>query len=195
MVFLQKVLHRYCCKRLIFVLILLSKERCGFMEKNLAKTEFIDLYKTYIKRDGADKLLDYLTNNGFFSAPASAKYHLAVEGGLCEHSLNVYKRLVAVVKQDYGEDYAKYFSDETLAICGLLHDVCKVNYYGVEYRNTKEDGVWVQKPYYKVEEKFPYGHGEKSVFHNLSNSLRKKPFPSTGIWAVLTSVSRVAVTH
>mgnify|MGYP003299962674 CR=1 FL=1 len=71
MVFLQKVLLRYCCKRLIFVLILLPKERCGFMEKNLAKTEFIDLYKTYIKRDGADKLLDYLTNNGFFSVPTS----------------------------------------------------------------------------------------------------------------------------
>lgn len=134
------------------------------MEKNLAKTEFTDIFKTNINRVGADKMLEYLTNTDFFSAPASAKYHLAEEGGLCQHSLNVYKRLVSLVKLDYGENYVKYFSDETLAVCGLLHDVCKVNYYGIEYRNTKEDGVWVQKPFYKVEEKFPYGHGEKSVF-------------------------------
>lgn len=128
------------------------------------KNEFIALYTNSIKRDGADKLLDYLLSNDFFTAPASARFHASYEGGLCYHSVNVYNRLIRLVKDDLGDDYAKTFSDETLAICGLLHDLCKVNYYTTEMRNVKENGGWVQKPYYKVEEKFPYGHGEKSVF-------------------------------
>ena len=131
---------------------------------NITKAEFIDLFTKYVTRAGADKLLEYLLNSDFFTAPASAKFHLAEQGGLCQHSLNVYKRLLQTVQQEYGTNYRDTVSDETIAICGLLHDVCKVNYYVVDYRNVKEDNVWVKKPYYKVEEKFPYGHGEKSVF-------------------------------
>ncbi len=131
---------------------------------NLTKTEFVDLFTAYVHRDGADKLLNYLSDSDFFTAPASARYHLAEQGGLCRHSVNVYKRLKETVRREYGENYASTFGEETLAICGLLHDVCKVNYYATEMRNVKENGVWVQKPYFKVEEKFPYGHGEKSVF-------------------------------
>lgn len=127
-----------------------------------AKNEFTDIFTTYVTRDGADKLLDYLSNSDFFTAPASARFHLAEEGGLCRHSVNVYKRLVNLVEQEYGDKSP--FSDETLAICGLLHDVCKVNFYVVDYRNSKENGAWVKVPYYRVDEKFPYGHGEKSVF-------------------------------
>ncbi|MCH5152108.1 MAG: HD domain-containing protein [Clostridiales bacterium] len=131
---------------------------------NLVKAEFIDVYTKLISRDGADKLLEYLTNSDFFTAPASAKFHLAEEGGLCQHSLNVYKRLLSLVRHEFGDDYQSVVSDESIAICGLLHDVCKVNYYTVDYRNVKEGYEWVKKPYYKVDEKFPYGHGEKSVF-------------------------------
>lgn len=137
-----------------------------------AKNEFIDIFTTHITRDGADKLLDYLTNSDFFTAPASAKFHLAEEGGLCAHSVNVYKRLVKLVSEEYGNNSP--YSEETLAVCGLLHDVCKVNFYTVDYRNSKENGVWVKVPYYRVDEKFPYGHGEKSVFI-VSQYMRLKP--------------------
>lgn len=137
-----------------------------------AKDEFIDIYTTHIKRDGADKLLDYLINSDFFTAPASARFHLCDEGGLCQHSLNVYKRLVKLVNDEYGANSP--YSDETIAICGLLHDVCKVNFYTVDYRNSKENGVWVKVPYYRVEEKFPFGHGEKSVFI-LSQYIKPSP--------------------
>ena len=127
-----------------------------------AKNEFIDIFTTNIARDGADKLLDYLTSSDFFTAPASARFHLAEEGGLCQHSVNAYKRLVKIVKDEYGDNSP--YSNECLAICGLLHDVCKVNFYAVDYRNSKENGAWVKVPYFRVDEKFPYGHGEKSVF-------------------------------
>lgn len=129
-----------------------------------AKQQFVEIFNKYVTREGSAKLLEYLSNSDFFTAPASARFHLAEEGGLCQHSINVYHRLLKLVKADFGENYTKHFSDETLAICGLLHDVCKVNYYVTEMRNVKENGAWVSKPYYKVEERFPYGHGEKSVF-------------------------------
>lgn len=141
---------------------------------NVVKNEFIEVFSTHIKRQGADKLLEYLTNSDFFTAPASARFHLAEEGGLCQHSLNVYKRLVKLIRDEYGDDYNRVISDETIAVCGLLHDVCKVNFYTVDYRNSKENGVWVKVPYYKVDEKFPYGHGEKSVFI-ISQYLRLTP--------------------
>lgn len=127
-------------------------------------TEFLELYNQYITREGSDKLLEYIKRSDFFTAPASARFHLAVEGGLAQHSVNVYKRLLSLVKAEYGEDYTKTVSDETIAICGLLHDLCKIHYYTVEQRNVKENGIWVSKPYYGVNERFPYGHGEKSVF-------------------------------
>lgn len=134
------------------------------MDTNIVKAEFTDVFLANIHRDGAEKLLDYLQNSDFFTTPASARFHLAEPGGLCQHSLNVFKRLKALVQQEYGKEYAKTISDETIAICGLLHDVCKVNYYVADTRNVKEGNEWVKKPYYRVEEKFPYGHGEKSVF-------------------------------
>lgn len=137
-----------------------------------AKNEFIDIFTTHIKRDGADKLLEYLSNSDFFTAPASARFHLCEEGGLCQHSVNVYKRLTKLIGDEYGSDSP--YSDETVAICGLLHDVCKINFYSVDYRNVKENGEWIKVPYYRVDEKFPYGHGEKSVFI-VSQYIRLKP--------------------
>ena len=131
---------------------------------NQIKTEFIEIYNSNIKREGAKELLDFILLTDFFNAPASTKFHSAYEGGLAEHSIKVYKRLLMLVKNEYGEDWEKTISSESVAICGLLHDVCKINTYKVEMRNTKENGVWVQKPYYTTNDPMPYGHGEKSVY-------------------------------
>ena len=117
------------------------------------KEKFIQIYKDNIKRDGSDKLLKWLVESDFFTAPASTRFHGNYSGGLVEHSVNVYNRF-----NPHG------INGETRAICSLLHDVCKVNFYKTEMRNTKQNGVWVQVPYYTVDDKFPYGHGEKSVY-------------------------------
>lgn len=126
------------------------------------RNKFLEIARSIIKRDGIDNLLEYLEKGDFFTAPASAKFHCDYEGGLLEHSLNVYNRLRQNILNEYG-DFNTY-SEESIAICGLLHDLCKVDYYKVEMRNVKEKGEWVQKPYYVVDEKLPYGHGEKSVY-------------------------------
>lgn len=130
-----------------------------------AKDEFVQIYGDNIHRKGAAELLKWLESTDFFMAPASTKYHSCHEGGLCEHSLNVHKRLVRVHKEESTMLAEQLCSEESLAICGLLHDVCKANFYTVQMRNVKNKaGQWEKKPYYAVDEKFPFGHGEKSVF-------------------------------
>lgn len=129
------------------------------------KEEFIEIYNSKIKREGADKLLEYLLNSDFFTAPASTRFHGSYEGGLVEHCLNVYKCLVDYlsrprVKEVYGMEY----SDESIAIAALLHDICKVGCYIPGTRNVKKDGQWIQVPTYEFHDSLPYGHGEKSVY-------------------------------
>ena len=132
------------------------------------KEEFISIFNENIKREGADKLLDFLENKSdFFTAPASTRYHNAFEGGLLRHSLNVYKCLVAYLERGrVKEMYKLGASAETAAIVVLLHDLCKVNIYHVSYRNAKNDktGQWEKVPYYEIHDTLPYGHGEKSVY-------------------------------
>ena len=84
--------------------------------------------------------------------------------GLCDHSINVYNRFLNSVKNEYGKKYLDVVSNETIAICGLLHDICKVDTFKADFKNKKVDGNWVQVPYYTVEDSLPYGHGEKSVY-------------------------------
>ena len=119
------------------------------------KEEFLSLLKS-VNREGIDNLIDFLEKTDFYTAPASTKFHNCYEGGLLAHSLNVYKALKEITKGQW--------KDETLIVVGLLHDICKVNYYKVDYRNAKNAlGVWEKVPYYAVEDTIPYGHGEKSV--------------------------------
>ncbi len=132
-----------------------------------ARDRFIEIYKSKIKRDGAEKLLEYLISSDFFTAPASAKYHSAYEGGLLDHSLNVYDCLCDYLNRDVAKNkYKLNYSDESIAIVSLLHDLCKVNVYKVSKRNVKnkETGKWEEVDYYEHDDKLPYGHGEKSVY-------------------------------
>lgn len=132
-----------------------------------AKEEFIELFQEHIHRDGAEALLDYLTNKcDFFTAPASARYHGAYAGGLCEHSLNVYHCLADYLARERVTDlYGLEYSQESIALVSLLHDVCKIGCYKPSTRNVKgEDGKWTKVPTYQYEDPLPYGHGEKSVY-------------------------------
>ncbi len=132
------------------------------------KAEYISVFNEYIKREGADKLLAYLTDKSdFFAAPASTRYHSAYEGGLAQHSLNVYYCLKDYLARPRVKDVfkVKEYSDETVALVALLHDICKTDFYKVDYRNAKnEQGQWEKVPFYRIEDSLPYGHGEKSVY-------------------------------
>ena len=142
---------------------------------NQYREEFEQIYTTYVTRRNSEKLLEWLGTTDFFTAPASTKFHCACESGLVRHSVNVYK----VLREKYFEEGD---SEESFALCGLLHDVCKAQFYKVSTRNVKNDetGQWEKKPYYVVEDLFPYGHGEKSVYL-IERFVRLKPAEAVAI--------------
>lgn len=143
--------------------------------KNPYRDEFVEIYQKNIAREGSDKLLSWLSTTDFFTAPASTRYHCACEFGLVLHSINVYK----VLRERYFEEGD---SEESFALCALLHDICKAQFYKVSTRNVKneETGAWEKRPYYSIEDAFPYGHGEKSVFL-IERFLRLKPAEAMAI--------------
>ena len=132
------------------------------------RERFIEIFCKNITREGSDALLSFLCSDScdFFTAPASTRYHGAYEGGLCEHSLNVYDCLVDQLSRPrMKEKYGINYSDESIAIAALLHDLCKINFYRTSFRNVKDEtGRWQSVPYYTIEDSLPYGHGEKSVY-------------------------------
>ena len=152
------------------------------IQKN--KQAFISIAKENISRPGIDKLLAYLDSTDFFTAPCSTKFHLNVKGGLCEHSLNVYKALLDIYSTYLIKDNALPDSTcvlaydevlpkannvddrsiiETLTIISLFHDLCKANYYKQEMKSVKVGNTWTQQPVYVTDDQLPLGHGEKSV--------------------------------
>lgn len=124
------------------------------------KDQFINLLRQ-TNREGIENLIAFLEKTDFFTAPASTRFHGCYEKGLLEHSLKVYEILKEKVKTSSIEIDVK---EDSLIIIALLHDICKANYYKVDYRNAKNAlGEWEKVPYYTVEDTIPYGHGEKSV--------------------------------
>lgn len=152
------------------------------------KTHFMEIFQSKVTRDGAKEFLNWLEGTDFFVAPASTRFHLAAEGGLVEHSLHVYERLRAMFRSEKTSKLNTLAvltpeEEESIAICGLLHDVCKVNFYKQEPRNQKTydpakvsaagpykvkhdsqgDFIWETVMKYVIDDQYPFGHGEKSV--------------------------------
>ena len=133
------------------------------------KADFLTIYKD-IRRPGADKLLAWLASTDFFTAPAGAKPHGAHAGGLVVHSLNVWSRLREITLRDTIDGKAILDltpeTNETVAILGLLHDVCKAGVYHAETkrRRNPETGVWEDYLGYTFRDPLPLGHGEKSLY-------------------------------
>ena len=139
------------------------------------KETFIELYNQYITRPGSPELLVWLQKTDFFSAPASTRYHLACDEGLVTHSVNVFQYM-----HEHLFD-AESDNPESFALCGLLHDLCKANFYKRSSRNVKnEQGKWEAVPYFTIEDQYPYGHGEKSVFL-IERFVRLKPAEAIAI--------------
>ncbi|MBR2467091.1 MAG: HD domain-containing protein [Clostridia bacterium] len=132
------------------------------------KERFVKIYTESIKREGADKLLEYLLSpsSDFFTAPASARFHSSYEGGLLDHSLNVYDCLKSYLESPRAkETFGFEYSEESIAIVSLLHDLCKVGVYKKGFRNVKDEkGTWQRVDTFEYDDRLPYGHGEKSVY-------------------------------
>ena len=124
------------------------------------KDEFLKLLRS-TNREGIEELISFLEKTDFFEAPASTRFHGDYKGGLVEHSMKVYEIFKEKVKN---ANIEMDIAEDTIIISALLHDVCKANFYKVDYRNVKNElGVWEKVPYYTIDDQIPYGHGEKSV--------------------------------
>lgn len=117
-----------------------------------SKEDRINELKEFIREKSVHNLINIsdLDALGFFTAPASTKYHGAYEGGLFDHSLEVAKQLVNLTDK-LGLEWA---SPNSPTVVGLFHDLCKCDNY---VRDIEEDCYK-----YNPEIIIP-GHGEKSV--------------------------------
>lgn len=130
------------------------------------KERFIELLNGTGRR-GMDRVTDYLEKGGFFEAPASINRHLSQEGGLAEHSLNVYRMAMMLREQMIAAkpETEEGLPEDSIVITALLHDICKANIYRKAKRWRKdEQNRWEQYDTYEADySRFPAGHGEKSV--------------------------------
>lgn len=138
------------------------------------KKRYIQLLKS-VDREGIDKLIEFLEKSDFFEAPASTKFHCSIPEGLVIHSLNVYDMFMLKCEKEPFNETLQNLPDDSRKIICLLHDICKTYFYEIDWKNkkvysdtgTKKDERgrfdWQTVPYYKVDDKIPYGHGEKSV--------------------------------
>ena len=97
------------------------------------KEEFLNILMQ-VKRERIGELINFLEKSDFFKAPASTRFHGDYEGGLVEHSLKVYEILKHKVENCITEID---IPEESIIIIGLLHDICKTNFYKLDYRNAK----------------------------------------------------------
>ena len=139
------------------------------------KEQFIKLLQA-TKRTGIESVVSYLEQAGFFLAPASVSRHLSNEGGLLEHSLNVWKMAQMLRMQTIGmrPELEKQLPEDSVTIAALLHDVCKANIYKTVQKWRKdENNRWESYDAYDTDySRFPVGHGEKSVIMLLRLGLQ-----------------------
>lgn len=131
----------------------------------MTANETFDQALKYISREGVDDLVVWLKQTDFFIAPASTNFHGNYEGGLLDHSIYVTRFALHnfnfIVKEKPDLEYLR----ESVVICGLFHDVCKVNYYNKEQKWYKdEQNKWKEYYGWNVKDEFPLGHGEKSIY-------------------------------
>lgn len=154
------------------------------MSTNPNIERFEELLKS-TNRNGIDNLIEFIRKSDFYTAPASTRYHSCHEGGLLEHSLNVYDRLIAKYNDEVWKSKIPA-EKESIIIAALLHDLCKTYYYKTELRNKKiysDNGSkkdsngkydWETVPVYIADDTIPYGHGEKSVMM-IEQYIKLKP--------------------
>jgi hypothetical protein len=136
--------------------------------ETVSNQEYIIQLLNSIKRDGIDKLCNYLIKSDFFTAPTSSRYHGAYEGGLAEHCINVYNSLTYLYDNLIETEtlILPKISSDSIIIVSILHDMCKINTYHPGSRNVKDKitGQWESVPTFDREPLLPMGHAGKSVF-------------------------------
>lgn len=124
------------------------------MNINASLIEVQDTAEAYLKAAGlSQEQIERLKADGYFTAPASRRNHLARCGGLALHSINVTDGLIAM---------RAFKSDRSAYRVGMLHDLCKV----YSYRLNGKTGE-----YEKRATEYP-GHGAASALYAADLGIR-----------------------
>lgn len=124
-------------------------------EIRLNKESILELLGS-VDRSGIESLIDWYTRSDFFEAPASTRFHGNFRGGLAAHSLGVYR-----VFDKKLNEYGINMKTDSRIISALGHDSCKIDFY---FPNFLSNGKRSPDKPYKVNDLFPFGHGEKSAY-------------------------------
>lgn len=133
-----------------------------------SKQQFENYVRTNIKREGVEDLLAWLeSETDFYTSPASTRYHGSYEGGLLDHSLNVYEQLLVELDVNIGQGWEEIYSPESVAIVALFHDLCKIGRYIVKEKWRKDDkNQWESYTAYAYDDtKLEMGHGPQSNYY------------------------------
>lgn len=116
------------------------------------RADFLAVYNRSIGRNGRTALLYWLENEtDFFTAPASSLREITVRDMTDRNAPGVRQLSEA--------------EEETVAILGLLHDVCKADvYHQTDPFKAAMEGKLATMAPYEFRDPFPLGHGEKSLF-------------------------------
>lgn len=145
---------------------------------------FYDIYFANIKREGAEELFAWLLKSGFFEAPVSDRGYGAKKGALVERAVDTYRFLA-----DANMRLKTPYSDESIAIVGLLGDIYLTNAFRETTKKRKtEDGKWETVPAYEKVNNFLVGAGEKSVIM-LQSFFRSQFVPVKGENAVKSGMT------
>ena len=143
------------------------------------REKFMELMRK-TERAGVEDMLKWLDTTDFYSAPASTRYHGSYPGGLVQHTLNVAYELKQLV-----DFYEVKIPKDSILICALGHDFCKINTYretivNVPPQRTKS-GKWEQQQGYKKDEYLKLGHGAKSL-STLQDFITLKDYEKEAIY-------------
>lgn len=148
------------------------------------KQEFQAICKEYITSERSaslEKIFTYLERTDFYTAPSSTAFHLNCPGGLCKHSINVFKTAKTMCEKILHEDFDKGIATvprkidmESVAIAALFHDLCKIGMYYPDEKFKKEGYQWIKYLGWGIDDQLPIGHAEKSLYR-LSRLIELKP--------------------
>lgn len=135
----------------------------------MAETKFIDEFRDTLlktKREGMEDLLNYMADCGFLKAPCSGSFHLAKEGGLLEHSINVLHAAEKISVALIGSKNLTKEMKDSIVICALLHDLGKMgqfekpNYVPNILKSGEQSS---SKPYVTNSDLLPVDHEIRSI--------------------------------
>lgn len=156
-----------------------------------SKEKFLLELKRKVSRPGIENLITFLESSDFFTAPASLKLHHTWSGGLCDYAWDRYDYMLKLVK-----DTPRQVEEESIAICALLANLDKINYFEPTVFNRKhycadgdrKDDVgtfkWVAERGYAVRDpadRFIFGTSGQNAERIITNYIPLKDEESAAI--------------